>query len=930
MNVSRLRGELLRALTAAPALPGAPAGARVPLDLQDPATARENLPALSRLSAPAAERTIEDIAQTLLAHQVRAVVIVATDVRDRIYLANEVGTRLRDVKVVIVGSHALYLRPEVNQTLRGTLVVSTYPLFLESQFWDAGAGTGRQRVAFTSEMAEGTFNAALVQLGAGARAVDYTRPLAALGLAGAAPVPNAARVPPVWVTVVGRAAMLPVRADSLAWTTAGPASAAGATAHWYVYARPEAAVRPAAGGARPLPVVPPSEAGVFSSVDQRMLAGLVLVLTGCAVLWLRLTDAGALLGPEAHAAPALRRRLWAPAGRRDAAEAGRAAAAARVAALRDGNPWSEALLGLELHVVAWALLRYAALLGMLTPVVLALFRGRVHGGDAVLDALTPRSVLLVVGAAAAIRVTEEVTRLWPLFRAYGRGAARAAWRPLIVVAIAVAYAALSVWLVAASVGGSVADPDAARRVTSTVFHARALQLGSGVSPLAPLFVGGLLLLVSAAWHLRRVGQLREVTAFEAACAAGRVAAPWCDDPLPRPVRWRDRVATLVDAQAHALPAPAAGSCGAFAAAARDLRAHLVEVAPSVAGGALVAVLLGLVGWVAAHIERTPETLALGPVAVLARGPLAGVPLPSTFDLLFRFLLASALTLGAWTLFRFVGTWRALRRCLQELAATRLVGACGRLPAFLPELSRLTPFSMPERRVADATFDGLARDLWAALARAHPAADRALRAAMDRAAAPLLPAGARLGTPGRLPLPLGSTDPTRLPAMAAAYGVLYATLHGPAGGERAPEPRPGSARAAAQEVAALYLVDYVEWVVRHLRRLAFALLATLVLTTVLISSYPFEPQSLVKATLFVLMAASVAALLAALVQMNRDPVLSAITHTSPGEVTWDARFVANLVLVGAVPALTLLGTQFPEVRDFLFSWVTPILRTVGRG
>jgi hypothetical protein len=31
----------------------------------------------------------------------------------------------------------------------------------------------------------------------------------------------------------------------------------------------------------------------------------------------------------------------------------------------------------------------------------------------------------------------------------------------------------------------------------------------------------------------------------------------------------------------------------------------------------------------------------------------------------------------------------------------------------------------------------------------------------------------------------------------------------------------------------------------------------------------------------------------------------------------------------IPLLTLLGSQFPEVRDFLFGWLAPLLKTAGR-
>jgi hypothetical protein len=32
----------------------------------------------------------------------------------------------------------------------------------------------------------------------------------------------------------------------------------------------------------------------------------------------------------------------------------------------------------------------------------------------------------------------------------------------------------------------------------------------------------------------------------------------------------------------------------------------------------------------------------------------------------------------------------------------------------------------------------------------------------------------------------------------------------------------------------------------------------------------------------------------------------------------------------VPLLTLLSAQFPQIRDILFSWVTPVLKAIGKG
>jgi len=56
------------------------------------------------------------------------------------------------------------------------------------------------------------------------------------------------------------------------------------------------------------------------------------------------------------------------------------------------------------------------------------------------------------------------------------------------------------------------------------------------------------------------------------------------------------------------------------------------------------------------------------------------------------------------------------------------------------------------------------------------------------------------------------------------------------------------------------------------------------------------------------------------QIRRDATLSLITDTSPGELGGD--FWLKLLQFGALPLLSLLAAQFPEVANFLFSWLEP--------
>jgi uncharacterized membrane protein YczE len=93
---------------------------------------------------------------------------------------------------------------------------------------------------------------------------------------------------------------------------------------------------------------------------------------------------------------------------------------------------------------------------------------------------------------------------------------------------------------------------------------------------------------------------------------------------------------------------------------------------------------------------------------------------------------------------------------------------------------------------------------------------------------------------------------------------------------------------------------------------------------------FYPQDYMTRLFFALIALCAIALVAGLAQINRHDVVSAITNTTPGKVTWDRSFVTNVVLLGGVPLLTVLSAIFPPIRGFLFAWVRPLLDSIGKG
>lgn len=201
-NISSLRTEYARH---PPALQdGEPAPvARLPLTLADSSRFAEVPAAVSYLTPASTELVLNEIARTLIAHRVRVLGIVATDVRDALFLASEVKRRVPDLQLFMYQSNVLFQRPEYASALRGTLIFSTYPLLAENQAWNRTA-TNRERLFFGSEIAEAIYNATLLQIDSSVALVDYAPPL----------LDMAASRPPIWVTVVGRNGISPVMTAS--------------------------------------------------------------------------------------------------------------------------------------------------------------------------------------------------------------------------------------------------------------------------------------------------------------------------------------------------------------------------------------------------------------------------------------------------------------------------------------------------------------------------------------------------------------------------------------------------------------------------------------------------------------------------------------------------------------------------------------------
>jgi hypothetical protein len=131
--------------------------------------------------------------------------------------------------------------------------------------------------------------------------------------------------------------------------------------------------------------------------------------------------------------------------------------------------------------------------------------------------------------------------------------------------------------------------------------------------------------------------------------------------------------------------------------------------------------------------------------------------------------------------------------------------------------------------------------------------------------------------------------------------------------------------AIEHFLCLFYLNVILVPLRRLQTLILAMAGVFVFVLISYGSYPFESRESFHALLICVF--FVISLVVGIVygQMYANPLLSRITNTKPGEVGLD--FWVRLGTFVFVPLLSLLSVQFPEVNNFLFSWLQPALQSI---
>ena len=116
--------------------------------------------------------------------------------------------------------------------------------------------------------------------------------------------------------------------------------------------------------------------------------------------------------------------------------------------------------------------------------------------------------------------------------------------------------------------------------------------------------------------------------------------------------------------------------------------------------------------------------------------------------------------------------------------------------------------------------------------------------------------------------------------------------------------------------------FLAYVFPQLQNLIVTSVAGLLLMLFAISSYPFQPHNLLLLFNWVVILSFVGIAMWVFIQINRDPVLSSLNGTKPGQISWDRDFVFRILTYGIVPILALLGAQFPQSVGQIISHIIP--------
>jgi hypothetical protein len=916
---------------------------------------RRDIPPFSRADALTAEQVMASLLSTLSRENYNYVGILATDVRDTMFLAQEVREHSPGSVLFTYGTELLYLHPEINSKMRGMLMVGTYPLIEPNQYWSTPSRSGAL-LQFPDEPSEGVYNAALALLGKETHLREYSPPFhtdcaarqeeksarpagkpkaggersdcsesakgpqeSEVKLAGQQEKlaePNAKLAgrkensqppeggeagphkeeavllrPPVWITVVGRDRFLPVET----YDESGNEDVAG---YMYGLRRNKAKGFVTEFWWRGL--YPPHTTVLVSLFS-------VLCIGFC---WFTFSlSRGSRWTPSPACGPA-------------------SESSHGFGAQPAGSAWSdltthrrEALIELVPACASLAAFLLPLDVSLLVPWIT--IRGDLGASTgwsrdllwiASTTMLASVSIILLLVSAAVLlrrilwrRKGAVATMVIPAFHLWGA--------PLLCsgIVLLMSLAVAGKWLRQA-----IGEDAGYQGLFSSI---RSLDFLDGVSPLVPLFficAAGFLWSVLS-WYRRRMFEAAEVPIPAPEDRARFLMLR--GEKLVQIKNGEGKIRGLLECSALGLPrwwlvagVIVAGGVYIFAVFVSELERTglywLLGISFVLVSTALwFGVLRFFCVW--KEVERLLQQVACTPLRKACKRFRASYPVPLKLDLASPVPSLAALSFS-------VDQARNLNLRARQMAATRdvqaaavtlsLTGTQGGIPLFSSRESELTP-----RTLAGLSWLGSEE-----ISRQVGEADRFLTRARGTGKDLQGPVVYQWCAQGHLALLTGEISDVLEDDW---WNEPHSACERP-GPRRLEAPENMGAFELAEDFLVGRLVHFLGYVLPQMQQLIFTSVVGVLLLLLAVHSYPFQPHNVLLGLNWAVVLSLVGIALWVFTQMNRNPILSYLNGTKPGQISWDREFVGRMLVYGLVPILALLGAQFPDSVGQIVSHIIP--------
>ncbi len=905
LHISQLRAasEAIRESQqeTSPQIGAAPEGLPLSKALEEVNQPHDTMAPLSPLDPLTAEQVISQLLSTISRGGYRYVGIAATDARDTMFLAQEVREHCPSTVLFAYDPELLFLHPEVNSSLRGMLLVGSYPLFNTNLLWSPPhppPGQAHVFMQFPDQGSEGTYNAALALLGADSQMLEY-------GL----PFDEYATRAPLWITVVGRDQLWPLQTHDIS------GDIKGTSAMHYMYEL-------GSGSRKEEDAEEESQSwfeGAYPTGTTILMAALTVL---CIVFCLPLL-----------------RRFQTSAGSTPATGSW------------GGGAWLERALGqavsetyrrpADLYLLAgcvcMGIFLAVALTTFLIPTIVMFWHevpvwktgGSWHWWSLAFSALCLVSVAVLLAASrsllAAVRSRGQKPESDP---DESKNASNLPARgPMVAVVVTL------VLFAAFLAGGWLWALWSAQPYSSFFTSLRSLDLLSGLSPLVPLF---LIFMAGFLWALSSFRRLRQLEGFESKRGFLSCAAPfWEMGKLEKQVRGHLECPSLRLPGAIVVVVLAECSIG-YLFVVRLVNSFEDRPFHWLLGVAFFAVTLAL--WcgvlrfycVWQALRRLLHHLHCAPMKAYKRfqssSPAAykidlASPPPTLASLAYSIDQARTVCLRARRLLEAqkvrlkpaVGDetrWASAEiRTQGQEARWSIAELKNRTESGFAAAKELTPDQVVAlQRLGSDQMTNLVDDAENYLKDARSAdVEGDWRGALTR----------------QVNAQEVVTQVVEKVSLAL-HDAWWEEVRGPS--EKTANPAKSRPEEEVFQLGEDFLVGrvahFLAYVLPQMQNLIVTSVSGLLLMLFAVSSYPFQPHNLLLFFNWVVILSFVGIAMWVFIQMSRDPVLSSLNGTKAGKINWDWDFVIRILIYGIVPILALLGAQFPQSVGQIVSHFIP--------